>query len=219
MKLIPYLHFAVPNLYLNGGYTQENSIYGKSTAYKNEESLEECIRKILIQIPKRLNGHQVRFLRRGLKLTQADLGELIEKNEQTVARFEKSNAIVSRAIDLTIRTLYFNNTNPSSDIGEILSIVDGKSKFYCEKIILTFVQNKWSYRQDIPISYGKMFEIATPFEVSVKDAQDFQKNVLYKTELPINSTETGFSISESENKIDHSLNDSIEKWSKTYVYD
>ena len=215
MKLIPYTHFAIPNLYLESGYLQENSIYGELTTYCDEDGLEECIRRILIQIPKRLNGYQLRFLRRGLKLTQADFGSLIEKNEQTVARFEKSNKLVSRAIDLTIRTLYFNNKNPSTDIGEILSIVDEKSKFLGENIILSFVENKWIYKHDIPVNYKKMFETETPFEIAT---QELHKNVLYKMEFPINSTESGIIINEFDNEQATLLNTNTEKWGQTYAY-
>lgn len=158
MKLIPYLHFAVPNLYLSNGYIQEDSEYGTLTSYLDEDGLEECVRKVLIRIPKRLTGRQLRFLRRGLSLSQKEFGQLIEASEQTVARIEKKNDQISRYVDLTIRTSYFNKYKPQTSINEISAIIDEISAFHQDKIILSCVHGKWDFKYHVPLKYSERIE-------------------------------------------------------------
>ena len=60
-----------------------------------------------------------------------------------------------------------------------------------------------------------MFETETPFEISI---QELHENVLYKMELPINSTESGIIISEFDNEQATLLSTNTEKWGQTYAY-
>ena len=148
--MIPYPHYAIPNLYIVCGYSLEESEYGKLVSYLDEDALEGCVRKILVRIPKTINGRQLRFLRRGLDLSQEAFGTLIDRDGQTVARLEKLDAPVPQMVDLAIRTRYFGRYEPSVSIGEILSIHDGLTRFPKEKILLSYKDNKWTYAFDIP---------------------------------------------------------------------
>lgn len=213
MKLIPYLHFAVPNLFLESGYHQEDSVYGELTTYSDEDGLEECIRRILIQIPKRFNGRQLRFLRRGLNLSQNEFGKLIDKTEQTVARIEKSSKLVSRSIDLTIRTSYFSKYKPDTHIGEILSIVDEKSNFLKEKIILSYVTGKWLHMHDIPKRYTERLESTSEI---LFEGNRLKNN--YKMSLPISFTEFEVLSDELKTPIAESGHNFMNEWSQPYVY-
>lgn len=147
--MISYPHFAIPNLYLKNGYLIEESPYGEIVSYVDEDALEACVRKILIRVPKRLNGRQLRFLRRGLGLSQEGFGALIDRDAQTVARLEKSDVIVPKFVDLAIRTRFFGRYEPSVSIGEILSIHDCTTRFPTDRIFLSHVGGKWSYGFDI----------------------------------------------------------------------
>lgn len=148
--MIPYSHFALENLFLENGFERQETAYGEATSYVDEDGLEECIRRILLRTPVRLNGRQLRFLRRGLGLSQEAFGQLIEKDGQTVARLEKSHEDVPKMIDLVIRARYFAQIEPSKSIGEILSIHDCTAKIPTERIILSNSGNRWTYRFDIP---------------------------------------------------------------------
>ena len=148
--MIPYPHFALANLFLENGYVCEQSPYGEITSYLDEDGLEECIRRILICTPIKMNGRQLRFLRRGLGLSQEAFGVLIDRDGQTIARLEKSSDEVPNFVDLEIRARYFSRFEPSKSIGEILSIHDGNARVPSERIILSNSGGKWTYRFDIP---------------------------------------------------------------------
>ncbi|MBK6999127.1 MAG: hypothetical protein IPH35_03850 [Rhodoferax sp.] len=150
IAMISYPHFAMPNLHLENGYLVEESSYGEIVSYVDEDALEACVRKILVRIPRGLNGRQLRFLRRGLEISQEVFGTLIDRDTQTVARLEKSDAAVPKLVDLAIRTRFFGRYEPSVSIGEILSIHDGATRFPTDKIVLSHVGGKWSYRFDVP---------------------------------------------------------------------
>jgi transcriptional regulator with XRE-family HTH domain len=148
--MIEYPHFALSKLYLANGYSRQSSQHGDITTYVDEDGLEECVRRILVHTPKRLNGRQLRFLRRGLSLSQEAFGTLVDRDAQTIARIEKANQEVPRYIDLAVRIRYLAKIEPSKSVGELLCIHDLSAKVPQEKIVLFRADSKWQFRYDIP---------------------------------------------------------------------
>lgn len=202
MKIMfSYPHFAVHNLYLLNGYEREQSDYGEVVTYKNEDLLEACVRKVLVRIPRRLTGPQLRFLRRGLGMSQEVFGSLIDRDAQTVARIEKTAGEVPQFVDLTIRTRYFDRYDPSVSIGEILSIHNGTQRFPVDKILLTYIDGKWTYCFDIPkiaIEYTQSESVGTMS--LIEDAAD--DGHVYQRRFVMNISETGILSKSFENAKD-----------------
>lgn len=148
--MISYPHFAFPNLFLVDGYSLEQTEYGEVVSYEDEGALEACVGRLRVRAPRRLNGPELRFLRRTLGLTQDDFGALIDRNEQTVARMEKSDAPIDRSVDLVVRSRYLGQYEPCTQVGEILSIVDGVAKTPSERVLLSHANGVWTYRHDVP---------------------------------------------------------------------
>lgn len=148
--MIKYSHFAVPNLYLQDGYVQEETEYGKTTSYVDLDGLEDCVRKILVRTPMDLTGTQLRFLRRGLSLTQEEFGSMIGKDSQTVARMEKSEDVIPKPVDLLLRARYLAKLDPSFHLGELLCIHDRTTRVPQERIVLSYSNGRWTFRYDIP---------------------------------------------------------------------
>jgi DNA-binding transcriptional regulator YiaG len=148
-----YLHFAADNLYLSNGYEVLESADGEIANYIDEQGLEQCVRLIVAQRPKRLNGRELRFLRRGLGLTQDNFGYLIDRDAQTVARIEKSDQKVARYVDLTLRVEFFKRFRPSESVALISSLSDEKANFCQERIILSYSTEGWTYKFDVPKYY------------------------------------------------------------------
>src|SRR5882724_321303 len=121
-----YSHFAFPNLFLLNGYQEVTTHRGIEHEYAQEDELERCIRRLVLRRPERLSGWDLRFLRRGLGISQGDLGTQVDRDAQTVARWEKSHDAIPRAVDLTIRTLFAARFESKISIKEILSYVDGR---------------------------------------------------------------------------------------------
>jgi DNA-binding transcriptional regulator YiaG len=143
--MLNYPHFSVPNLYLQSGYEVHRTPDGDVHTYSSEDRLEQCVRRVLLRKPARLRGWDLRFLRRGLELSQAQFGKMIERDAQTVARWEKSKRQVPKLADLAIRCRFAERFEPSMSVRELASYVDGKASKLPTFILLTFDGSDWSY--------------------------------------------------------------------------
>lgn len=50
-----------------------------------------------------MNGKEIRFLRTEMGMTQSELGKLLHRDKQTVARWEKSRMNIDPAQDMLVR--------------------------------------------------------------------------------------------------------------------
>jgi transcriptional regulator with XRE-family HTH domain len=140
-----YQHFAVPNLYLANGYREMRDGDVVLREFEREDDLENAIRRILIRKSGRLSGWDMRFLRRGLNLTQADVGRFVDRDAQTIARWEKSRESVPTFLDLSIRARFAARFDPGMSIEELLSYVDARGPHWPNRIVLTFANSRWSF--------------------------------------------------------------------------
>src|SRR5882762_9708758 len=100
--MIPFPHFAVPNLYLVNGYVEARTEFGLERSYSEPDKLELCVARVLLRKPQTLRGWDFRFLRRALELSQKDLGKLFKRDAQTIARWENTKRRVPTFADLVI---------------------------------------------------------------------------------------------------------------------
>lgn len=143
--MLPYPHFAVGNLFLQNGYQVMQLPDGPAHTYAAEDDLEQCVRRVLIRKPARLRGWDIRFLRRGLALSQADLGKMLDRDAQTVARWEKSKRKIPKLADFAIRCRFAEKFEPSMTVKELTGYVDGSARKLPPFILLTFDGNRWTF--------------------------------------------------------------------------
>ena len=139
--MISYPHFAVSNLYLLNGYRLEETPHGEVYEYECEDALEECVRRVLMLIPRRLTGPQVRFLRRGLGMTQEVFGRHLDRDSQTIARMEKDSSHVPVYVDLTTRALVIKQNAPTTPVGDLVSTVYGLEFTTPHRVLLSYLGN------------------------------------------------------------------------------
>lgn len=117
-----YTDSGLDNIWLENGYTVHETAYGKGISIQDTNGLHEAIGKWLIEIPKPLNGAELRFIRLEMELTQRDLGGILGVDEQAVRRWEKARAkTMSGPADRLLRVLYEDYLEGD---GSVRSIVD-----------------------------------------------------------------------------------------------
>jgi DNA-binding transcriptional regulator YiaG len=143
--MIRYPHFAFPNLYLLNGYVETNVDGEIERSYECEEKLEQAIRRIVVRKPERLRGWDLRFLRRGLEISQKEFGKFVDRDEQTVARWEKSSDVIPAPIDLMIRIRFAEKFEPKLTAADLLRCIDGNAAMLPTRIILTLIASEWTF--------------------------------------------------------------------------
>ena len=103
-SLFRYKGCALPNVYLVNGYEIISTPYGEGVKIHDLEGLHAAIGEAVVSNPAPLTGQEFRFLRQELDLSQAALGGIIGRSEQSVARWEKGS--VDPAADRLMRIFY-----------------------------------------------------------------------------------------------------------------
>ncbi|MGZ8219573.1 helix-turn-helix domain-containing protein, partial [Methylomagnum sp.] len=88
-----YQECGLDNVWLENGYEFHETPYGKGVSFLNAGALDATIAKALTEKPAPLTGKELRFLRIMLNLSQKTVGELMGKEAQTVALWEKADAL------------------------------------------------------------------------------------------------------------------------------
>ena len=106
---IPPLHYrecGLDDVFLVSGYRREETPYGAAVVIEDQDGLHKAIAHHLVTGRKLLSGREIRFLRKRMDWTQADLARLIGVDAQTVARWEKGESRVPGPADRIIRVAY-----------------------------------------------------------------------------------------------------------------
>jgi DNA-binding transcriptional regulator YiaG len=118
----PY-HFkasGLPNVYLqNGVKIERDADYGDLVSIDHLPDLVMAIAFSLVRKPEKLTGAEMRFLRKRIGATQAELGRELWVSEQTVANYEKGKTDAGPA-DRALRFLLLAHVADDATLAEEL---------------------------------------------------------------------------------------------------
>jgi DNA-binding transcriptional regulator YiaG len=104
-----YTESGLDNVYLKNGYKIHKTVYGEGVSIEDTDGLHKAISKWLVEMPKPLNGAEVRFLRLEMDQTQRDLAAFLGTAEQTVRLWERNrNKAIPGPADRLLRALYLD---------------------------------------------------------------------------------------------------------------
>ena len=95
-------------VYLANGYDTAEFDGEIATSIHDIDGLHKAIGRNLAELSRALTGSEFRFLRVEMDMSQKALGLLLDKTDQSVANWEKSNNI-PRTSDVTVRHLYLES--------------------------------------------------------------------------------------------------------------
>ena len=101
-----YTGCGLDNVWLRNGYRIAEDVYGQSVSIDNLPGLHHTIASLLVNKAAPLTGTELRFLRIELDLSQRRLGELLGRDAQTVALWEKGQSRFPEVVDYLIRHIY-----------------------------------------------------------------------------------------------------------------
>lgn len=102
-----YQESGLDNVYLENGFTEHDTPYGKGISIQDTEGLHRAVGLWLIALPKPLNGAEIRFLRTEMELTQRDLASILGTKEQTLRLWERARKkAMPGPADRLLRGLY-----------------------------------------------------------------------------------------------------------------
>jgi DNA-binding transcriptional regulator YiaG len=119
----PYHYTAcgLDNIYLGNGFKLEKNSYGRGVSIEMLDDLHEAIARNLVQKPEKLTGKEIRFLRKQLNATQADLAQWLSSDVQAVGRYERGECEgIPGPVDKLVRTIYLIHTMPGDRLNDLI---------------------------------------------------------------------------------------------------
>jgi DNA-binding transcriptional regulator YiaG len=114
-----YVASGLDDVYLLSGYERYETDYGSGISITDIDGLHHAIAENIALHKKTLNGKEIRFLRKQMKLSQDELGVLLGASEQTVGRWEKGQSAVPGPADLSVRGLFLSQDSGNIDLVEL----------------------------------------------------------------------------------------------------
>ena len=106
------------NVYLEDGYEQRNTSEGPVLIVRDIPALYAAIGDALAR-KRDLTGAELRFLRKRLELSQAELAEHLMVSEQTVSLWERGRVGVPSSQSLLLRILYLERVRNEPSAWEL----------------------------------------------------------------------------------------------------
>ena len=144
-----YAECGLKDVYLMNGFEIKTHDEDEYVFIHNVEDLHWAIgRHLVTRHSERLNGSELRFLRKTMDLTQVQLAAEFGKKEQTVARWEKGEVRVPVSEEKLLRAIFLAMAKSEDDAAMIRSSLlskFGTDKFDGCKVLFQFSDsNSWS---------------------------------------------------------------------------
>jgi DNA-binding transcriptional regulator YiaG len=108
------------NVFLLNGVEFHHGDYGRGVSIYKAEELHRKIGMHLILRRKALSPKEMRFLRKQMELTQAELARYLGVTSQTVARYEKGETKIPGPVDRLVRFAFAFHCSPADRRAKLL---------------------------------------------------------------------------------------------------
>lgn len=115
-----YTSCGLDNIYLLNGFHIEETDYGTVMSFEDIEGLHALIGHRLVHHDSELNGHEFRFLRKELELSQKEIARLLGCEEQQIGRWERGENGIPGAVDRLVKLLYQESYSENPHVRDLL---------------------------------------------------------------------------------------------------
>lgn len=131
------------NIYLENGYQVHGVGDESATSYEKLDDLYHAIGRSIALRCRVLSGTQLRFLRKRLELNQAELGRLVGKSAQAVAKWEKERLDVPTAEGKLVKVLWAVRCSPADLMAIVQDVVSGTEAMPPNSLTFRYFGEKW----------------------------------------------------------------------------
>lgn len=142
-RKIQYKGCGLDDVYLLGGHETVKTNHGEGIVIRDMDGLHRAIGEFLATQKKELSGKELRFIRKEMDLTQAELGRLIGLSSQQVARWEKSQQPISGPADFLLRKLYLEHIKGSISLIELVKELEETAQPASDEHVFTESGGCW----------------------------------------------------------------------------
>lgn len=120
--LYHYTGCGLTNIWLRNGFTIKETPYGETVTIHVLEGLHNAIGLQLVKNKPSLSPTEIRYLRKEMDFSQADLARLLGVGESTMRNWERSEAKhpIQKPAERMLRVMYFEYVCGKSEVRELV---------------------------------------------------------------------------------------------------
>lgn len=146
-----YKECGLPGIFLNNGYEVEEYDGEKYISITDTQGLHEAIGHHIVTTRKELTPSEVKFLRKTMDKTQADLARLMGQSSQQVARWEKGTSTIPGPADRLLRAIFISMTDHDgeceSELLHLLSELEEMDDEVSASALFSHEDDAWTDRR------------------------------------------------------------------------
>lgn len=133
------------NVWLENGYEEKDTAYGKAYAVKSVEDLLREIAMQLVRKPGRLSGREFKYLRVHMHLSQAAMAKLQGVTEQNISLWERRGK-VPITNDTMQRLLFLKHASEDQTLRSAFEQIMAVERLVHQKIVATSGRKGWKFK-------------------------------------------------------------------------
>ena len=169
----------LPNVYLVGGVTVEGAGDDQTTAYSNLDGLYKAIARAIAIRSGSVSCNELRFLRKRLEITQADVGSLGAKTEQAAAKWEKGTLTLPKAEASLLRLWALSRFGTREDISRAASQLMNGSSTPKHPYVIRFDGTEWKHDDSMAINFASEQARFVADNAPITEGNSFQPDAKY----------------------------------------
>lgn len=118
--MLHYIDCGLPDVWLQNGYTIEETPYGRAVSIRDLDGLHRAIGLYIAHNCPVLTRHGFKFLRKEMDLSQTALAGLIGVVDSTIRHWESGRGDIPSTADRLMRVLYVEYTRDGSEIRQMI---------------------------------------------------------------------------------------------------
>jgi DNA-binding transcriptional regulator YiaG len=143
-KMYQYTGCGLNYVYLKNGFTKKETPYGKGVSIHDLPGLHKAIALDIVENRPELSPDEFRFLRKELEFTQASLGQMIGRDAQSVAKWEKGEVEIPKMAGDFLRAIYKERANGNAKLEALINRLNSLDReFHEQQLLLSETENGW----------------------------------------------------------------------------
>lgn len=139
-----YIECGLRNVWLENGFSIRQTKYGEGVSIHDVDGLHRAIAQSLANRPA-LTGAEIRFLRKGMGLSQRGLGELLGVSDQAVALWERKGRLPKTA-DRLLRLICAEHDQGNARVVDFIRHLNSIDQRDYERIVAEETAAGWKAR-------------------------------------------------------------------------
>ncbi len=140
-----YASCGLPNVWLRNGHEVRETPYGRGVAIHDVEGLHRTIGLDLVNRKPAFSGDEVRFLRKELDMSQAQLARFLGVGESSIRGWEKGRQSITVPAERMLRLIYREHVAGNGTVRELIERMSetNREAYVAERLELEETQDGW----------------------------------------------------------------------------